>query len=122
MLFEHYVHFHILNYGPVTEWQPIGKYLLTRPTICFISISAKYQFSFFPLGFWSENFFLTALFPDHCLLFTSYRGTEGHSYRRTKVRTYGRLESLRISLKRRGTISRGTTLSLPEAVLLTNTI
>ena len=26
MLFEHYVHFHILNYGPVTEWPPIEIY------------------------------------------------------------------------------------------------
>ena len=35
----------------------------------FLVSVPKYQFSFFPpLGFWSGNLFLIALFPDHCLL------------------------------------------------------
>ena len=35
----------------------------------------KYQMvklSFYYLGFWSENFFLIAPFPDHCLLVPLY--------------------------------------------------
>ena len=31
------------------------------------------QFSFFPLRFWSGNFFLIAPFPDHCQLVPSFR-------------------------------------------------
>ena len=30
------------------------------------------EFSFSHLGFWSENFFLIAPFPDHCLFFTKW--------------------------------------------------
>ena len=44
--------------------------LLTRLPICFLSIIPNCKFSFFPhLGFWKEDFFLIAPFPDHCLLF-----------------------------------------------------
>ena len=41
MLFEPYVglRFHIFIQVRVIEWPPIGKKLLTRPTICFLRIS-----------------------------------------------------------------------------------
>ena len=35
MLFGPYVRFHILSSVRVTEWPPIGEYLLTRLTTCF---------------------------------------------------------------------------------------
>ena len=39
VLFEPYVHFHIFNSVRVTEWPPIGEWLLTRLTMCFLGIS-----------------------------------------------------------------------------------
>ena len=39
MLNEPYVCVHIFRLVRVTEWPPIGKYLLTRLTICFHGIS-----------------------------------------------------------------------------------
>ena len=39
MLFEPYVRFRIFSSVRVTEWSPIGEYLLTRLTICFLGIS-----------------------------------------------------------------------------------
>ena len=39
MLFEPYVRFHIFSSVRVTEWQPVGQYLLTRLTICVLGIS-----------------------------------------------------------------------------------
>ena len=39
VLFEPYVRFHIFSYVRVTEWPPIGEYLLTRLTICLLVIS-----------------------------------------------------------------------------------
>ena len=44
------------------------KELLIRLTICFQSVVPNCRFSFTHLGFWSENFFLIAPFPDDCLL------------------------------------------------------
>ena len=38
MLFEPYVRFHIFSSVRVTEWPPIGEYLLTRLTTCFHGI------------------------------------------------------------------------------------
>ena len=40
MLFGPYVRFHILSSVRVTEWPPIGEYLLTRLTTCFQGISS----------------------------------------------------------------------------------
>ena len=59
MLFEPYVRFHSL-----TEWSPTMKKLLTRLTICFLSMSTLLTH----LSFRSGNFFLIVPFPDHCLL------------------------------------------------------
>ena len=39
MLLEPYVRFHILGYVRVAAWPPTEKYLLTRITIFFLSIS-----------------------------------------------------------------------------------
>ena len=39
VLFEPYVRFPIFRKIRVTEWPPIGEYLLTRLTICFLVIS-----------------------------------------------------------------------------------
>ena len=39
MQFESYVRFHIFILVRVTEWPPIRKQLLSRLTICFLSIS-----------------------------------------------------------------------------------
>ena len=69
MLLEPCVCFHIFIHVRVTKWPPIGKLLLTRVTICFLSIRTySCQFSFSHLDFWSGNFFLIGLFPYHCLL------------------------------------------------------
>ena len=38
MLFEPYVRFHIFSSARVTERPPIGEYLLTWLTICFLGI------------------------------------------------------------------------------------
>ena len=47
----------------VTEWPPIWKYLPTRLTICFLSISNLLSIHFFPTSvFWSGNY----PFPGHC--------------------------------------------------------
>ena len=57
MLFETYVLFHSFTYVRVTEWPPIGKYLLTRLTTCSLSISTYCcicQFGFPHLVFWSD--------------------------------------------------------------------
>ena len=39
MLFAPYVRFHSYSQVRVTEWPPIRKKLLTRLTICFLSMS-----------------------------------------------------------------------------------
>ena len=39
MLFEPQVRFHIFTSVRVTEWPPVGEYLLTRLTICILGIS-----------------------------------------------------------------------------------
>ena len=57
--------------GRVTEWPPIGKYLLTRLTICSLIVNLFCFVFFFRLGFLSGNLFLIAPFPDHCLLVPS---------------------------------------------------
>ena len=38
MLFEPYVRFHIFISVRVTGWPPIGEWLLTRRTMCFLGI------------------------------------------------------------------------------------
>ena len=70
MLFQLYVRFHSVSSVLVTEWPPIG--LLTRLTICSISISTKLSVWFFPPPFLSGNFILIAPFPDRCLLVPFY--------------------------------------------------
>ena len=69
VLLAPYVCFHIFSYVKVTEWQPIGKKLLIRLTICFHCISTcLVVVVFFPPRFLSGNLFLIAPFPDLCLL------------------------------------------------------
>ena len=73
MLFEPCVRFHIFISIRVTEWPPIGKLLLTLLTMCFLNIRTLLSINCFPTSFfWSENFFLIAPFPDHCLLVPIY--------------------------------------------------
>ena len=48
MLFEPYVRFHVFSLVRVIEWPPIGEYLLTRLTICFLGINTYMSFCFFP--------------------------------------------------------------------------
>ena len=55
MLFEPYVRFHSFSSVLVTEWSPIGKQLLTRLTICSISIGA-WLYVFFPPRFLELEF------------------------------------------------------------------
>ena len=64
-----YVCFHIFSLVKVTEWPPVGK---------IAAHSAYEMFSWYlylivglvfsHLGFWNENLFLIAPFPDLCLL------------------------------------------------------
>ena len=78
MLLAPYVCFHIFSSVKVTEWPPIGK---------IAAHSAYEMFSWYKylivglvfsrLGFWSGNLFLTAPFPDLCLLVPSYNDPRG---------------------------------------------
>ena len=69
MLFEPFVRYNICSSVRVTEWSPIGG---------IAAHSANDMFSWYkylsvilvffpPLGLLSENIFLIAPFPDHCL-------------------------------------------------------
>ena len=40
MLFEPYVRFHIFGSVRVTEWPPVGRWLLTRLAACFRGVGA----------------------------------------------------------------------------------
>ena len=64
MLLAPYVCFHIFSYVKVTEWPLIWKIAAHSACDMFHGISLVFSH----LGFWSENLFLIAPFPDLCLL------------------------------------------------------
>ena len=53
MLFEPYVCFHIYSVR-VNEWPPIGKKLLTRRSICFLTLFSFFSTSVLGIGFFSH--------------------------------------------------------------------